>query len=50
LQPQQLPTALDDDVEPAGTSEAETEDDLPEAGDEADDDVEIDPDLVRPAD
>ena len=52
LKPRQLPSAatIDDDIEPAGASEVEGDVDVPEADDEVDDDVEIDPDLVKPAD
>jgi hypothetical protein len=48
----QLPTAvtIDDGVEPAGTSEVGDDEDAPEADKEADDDIEIDRDLVKPAD
>jgi uncharacterized protein (TIGR02300 family) len=52
LKPRQQPAAvtIDDDFEPAGTSEVEGDVDVPEADDEGDDDIEIDPDLVKPAD
>jgi uncharacterized protein (TIGR02300 family) len=48
----QPPTAaaIDDDGEPASTSEVETEVDVLDADDESDEDVEIDPDLATPAD
>lgn len=41
---------IDDEAEPVGTADIEAEDDVPEAEDEADDDIEIDPDLAKTAD
>lgn len=50
----QRPTvvATDDDVEPGNASdvEDENEDDFPEPDDEADQDIEVDPDLTKTAD
>lgn len=43
---------VDDEVEPANTSDVDLEDDVPEPDDDddIDDDIEIDPDLVKAAD
>ncbi len=41
---------IDNDVEPAGASVAEADEEVPEVDDDAEDDIEIDPDLVKPAD
>src|SRR5262245_2492111 len=50
LHPRQptTPVTIDDDVESVDTSEVEHDATVSEAEDEADDDVEFDPDLVKP--
>ncbi len=52
LQPRQpaATVTIDDEAEPVGTADIQAEDDVPEAEDEADDDIEIDPDLAKTAD
>jgi uncharacterized protein (TIGR02300 family) len=41
--------AIDDDVEPIGAAEIDAADDASESDDEADDNIEIDPDIARTA-
>ena len=51
-QQRQPPVAvtIDDDAEPIGAAEIDTEDDASEADDEDEDDIEIDPDIAGEAD